>query len=263
MPIKLRCGSCRQLMGVSRSKAGMLVKCPKCGVPVRVPEIEPIEGELAHRRAPSGDAATDSVERDVTAAPAKTREPRTGFLVGAPFETIDDLRPEDIRVEPGIEYTPPPIEQVGEIELGITFEPTPRGRVEASGSGITPSPTAGREFEAQHIEPMPPTPASSQTAAPTHVEPTPQADPVSEVERMRESIFTPRSADVETELPIDVEPPLERDRPIDRDRAIAPRPRDLILPRSVVMAWSLFVLLALAATFLAGLLAGHFIWRVH
>ena len=32
--------------------------------------------------------------------------------------------------------------------------------------------------------------------------------------------------------------------------------------RSVVATWSLFVLLAQALAFLAGLLAGHFIWRV-
>jgi hypothetical protein len=41
------------------------------------------------------------------------------------------------------------------------------------------------------------------------------------------------------------------------------RARDVVLPRSVVLAWSLFVLLALAAAFGAGLLAGHFVWRVH
>ena len=32
------------------------------------------------------------------------------------------------------------------------------------------------------------------------------------------------------------------------------------LPRSVVAAWSLFVLLAQALAFVAGLLAGHYIW---
>jgi hypothetical protein len=43
----------------------------------------------------------------------------------------------------------------------------------------------------------------------------------------------------------------------------ASRARDLVLPRSVVASWSLFVLLAQALAFLAGLLAGHYIWRVH
>lgn len=49
----------------------------------------------------------------------------------------------------------------------------------------------------------------------------------------------------------------------ERERAPAPRPRDINLPRSVVLAWSLFVLLALALAFTAGLLAGHFVWKVH
>jgi hypothetical protein len=41
------------------------------------------------------------------------------------------------------------------------------------------------------------------------------------------------------------------------------RARDVVLPRSVVLAWSLFVLLALALAFGAGLLAGHYIWWVY
>jgi hypothetical protein len=32
------------------------------------------------------------------------------------------------------------------------------------------------------------------------------------------------------------------------------------MPRSAVVAWSLFVLLALVLAFVAGLLAGHFVW---
>lgn len=44
-------------------------------------------------------------------------------------------------------------------------------------------------------------------------------------------------------------------------RATPPaRPGDLVLPRAVVTAWSLFVLLALACAFVAGLLLGHFFW---
>ena len=36
--------------------------------------------------------------------------------------------------------------------------------------------------------------------------------------------------------------------------------RDVVLPRLAVLAWSLFVLLALFLAFLAGLFAGHFLW---
>jgi hypothetical protein len=58
--------------------------------------------------------------------------------------------------------------------------------------------------------------------------------------------------------PIRIEPPT-----LATERMTASRTRDLVLPRSVVASWSLFVLLAQALAFVAGLLAGHFIWRVH
>ncbi len=67
--------------------------------------------------------------------------------------------------------------------------------------------------------------------------------------------------DLMTGVPIEVDTS-RRPSPM---RTIRPpaRPSDLVLPRSVVAAWSLFVLLALALAFTAGLLAGHYVWRVH
>ena len=61
-------------------------------------------------------------------------------------------------------------------------------------------------------------------------------------------------------------PPIRLDAPAlvtARKAPAAARPRDLTLPRSVVASWSLFVLLALLFAFFAGLLAGHYVWRVH
>lgn len=40
MPIKFRCDHCRQFLGISHSKAGMLVDCPTCGRTIRVPDPE-------------------------------------------------------------------------------------------------------------------------------------------------------------------------------------------------------------------------------
>lgn len=45
------------------------------------------------------------------------------------------------------------------------------------------------------------------------------------------------------------------------DREPRGRSRDLILPRGVVAAWSLLVLLAVVAAFGAGVLTGHFVWK--
>jgi uncharacterized integral membrane protein len=43
---------------------------------------------------------------------------------------------------------------------------------------------------------------------------------------------------------------------------MASRPRDVILPRAAVVAWSLFAIVALFLAFVGGLLAGHFLWVV-
>lgn len=40
MPIKFRCQHCRQLLGISRSRAGAVVDCPQCGRSLRVPELD-------------------------------------------------------------------------------------------------------------------------------------------------------------------------------------------------------------------------------
>ena len=41
------------------------------------------------------------------------------------------------------------------------------------------------------------------------------------------------------------------------------RVSEITLPAAVVLAWSLFVLLAIALSFTAGLLMGHFLWKTH
>jgi DNA-directed RNA polymerase subunit RPC12/RpoP len=50
MPIRFRCAYCNQLMGISRRKAGSVVRCPKCAGDIIVPT--PDEGA----RAPEGAA---------------------------------------------------------------------------------------------------------------------------------------------------------------------------------------------------------------
>ncbi len=39
MPIRFRCEHCKQLMSITRKKAGLLTQCPKCGEETRVPEL--------------------------------------------------------------------------------------------------------------------------------------------------------------------------------------------------------------------------------
>lgn len=40
MPIKFRCLHCRQLLGISRSRANAVVDCPRCGRSLRVPGLD-------------------------------------------------------------------------------------------------------------------------------------------------------------------------------------------------------------------------------
>ena len=41
------------------------------------------------------------------------------------------------------------------------------------------------------------------------------------------------------------------------------RVSEVVLPASVVVSWSLFALLGIGLSFVAGLLMGHFLWKVH
>ena len=63
--------------------------------------------------------------------------------------------------------------------------------------------------------------------------------------------------------PVDsVVPPIEIETSSLRAPATEPRIiHEVILPAAVVLAWSVFVLAAIALSFLAGLLVGHFLWR--
>src|SRR5260370_38642428 len=45
MPIRFRCAYCNQLLGISRRKAGTVVRCPTCAGQVVVPNVEAEETE--------------------------------------------------------------------------------------------------------------------------------------------------------------------------------------------------------------------------
>ena len=45
MPVRFRCAYCNQLLGISRRKAGTIVRCPTCAGQVVVPSSEPVAVE--------------------------------------------------------------------------------------------------------------------------------------------------------------------------------------------------------------------------
>jgi len=197
MPLKFRCYRCNQLLGASRSKVGTVISCPKCGSALVVPEPD-----------------------EETAPVARSVKPVLGALTsGGPQDTesILDIRPEDIRVEPGIELLRPDVDE--ELE------------------------TVANDDDADIAnETVAPPPEPEETVVVTKA-PVPVPPPLPEA-----------VPPIQVEVPPDVRPHESYGRT---------RARDVVLPRSVVLAWSLFVLAALALAFGAGLLAGHYVWRVH
>jgi hypothetical protein len=163
-----------------------------------------------------------------------------GTETGVSLESLD-IRVEDIRVEPAVRALYPAM---------------PPSRPERL---VEPAP------EPVHSEPVPPPqpapplvqPDPPPVAAPPVVATESPAVPVAAAER----VPVPPPPTVEQGFPvIRLEPPEPVARP---RRAELARPFDLVLPRSVVASWSLLVLLAVTFAFIAGLLAGHYVWQVH
>jgi hypothetical protein len=227
MPIKFRCYQCNQLLGVSRSRAGKAVNCPKCGTGLVVPDVG---------------------ESPPAAAGSASGEPTPAFLAdvdaGVPIE-LADIRPEDIRVQSEDDWRPPPIATDAPRPASPPAPPTapaPDPEIPSFLASLAPAAGAGSpapydigSYPTPAVAP-PPAPTAAPAAAPGPA--APAADPV-----------VP---------PIRVEPPS-----LVTERMTTIRARDVVLPRSVVATWSLLVLLAQALAFVAGLLAGHYVWRVH
>lgn len=215
-PVRFRCGQCKQLIGVSRSKAGTVVTCPRCQARLVAPEPDD-----DHQGAPVASSSALSPSPISTEAGARSGS--------ASFDDLD-LRVEDIQVEPGVRHLYPTS------EAAATPEDVP-GEVE-----------------------VPPAPSNSDQR--------PEVAPVAYVPTPAPAPLVPPGPPPAV-LP-QVEPPVlpglqldTSERPARPKRAESPRSPDLVVPRGVVGAWSLLVLLAVGFAFVAGLLAGHFLWGVH
>ena len=104
MPIRFRCAYCNQLMGISKRKVGNVVRCPKCGGQVVVPNPE--EGQAADEgpedpNAPAHALEDPELERLLAGVDPKPNSPR-----GAPRhfkspELAFDVEPVDMPAAPG------------------------------------------------------------------------------------------------------------------------------------------------------------------
>ncbi|MCX7422522.1 MAG: hypothetical protein NT013_23665 [Planctomycetia bacterium] len=128
MPIKFRCQHCRQFLGISHLKAGLLVDCPTCGRTIRVPDpegnVEPLpepklnlqDSRLANalnELAALGRGDSFEPESAVVVAEAEneTPKPPTAATIPAPLAPpVPVAAPAPVRVEPPPPPKPVPVE---------------------------------------------------------------------------------------------------------------------------------------------------------
>lgn len=182
----------------------------------------------------------------------KTSSTKSGTVVACPKcgaeLIVPELPPKEMPAE-----EPPPPQSESEPEPGAFLRAlvTTGPRPEATPS----SPQRSGSSETRGAVPASPELSTSPTDFPVVSGPSAGLAP---------SLPTSPSAAVE-DFPIKIEPlPIrpETSARLSAEHSALPRPRDVILPRAAVVGWSMFGLLALVLAFIAGLLAGHFVWVV-
>jgi hypothetical protein len=283
--LKFRCYRCNQLLGATPNKAGSVVTCPKCSAELLIPVPELPAEEGAEVQAPEPSPAPSPAPAQAQArvrpepraaaaqalAAAASERSATATAVKPPLRPAQapaypddlaavlppdliDLRPEDLRVE-------------AEFFESLTRQsPTPEVREPAP---WPPTPAFAPTFEAEpYVSPVPA--ASFIETASSHV-PAPARESQS---------FLIETVDLAPPKPVESPPPVPSQSPLRPEPASlgtaiaiehpailpASEPRritEVVLPASAVLAFSLFALLGIALSFVAGLLLGHFIWTAH
>jgi hypothetical protein len=261
--LKFRCYRCNQLLAVSPSKVGATVSCPKCKADLVVPGMgtlpsggqgPPPKGEPRPRTkdpaaaeaggwAPSEGGTRQGLlaegqGRGDLSSKSPTLPDFLGDLDTAIPADVAELRPEDLRVE-------------AEFFANLTRKPPDANPI--------PTSNASEPISSDLATPPPAPPpipeiATSPWRPPEVFSVVPE--PVAMIPRV--AARSPAFAPVESVVPpIEIETSSLR-APVNQPRIV----HEVILPASVVLAWSLFVLAAIALSFLAGLLVGHFLWRM-
>src|SRR5947207_8927125 len=145
MPIRFRCAYCNQLMGISRRKAGTVVRCPSCSGQVVVPNPSAEPTEKPHEGAsPKPAAQPELFERSnfdelFDDAAGGKRSPVRQVAAAAPHPTPD--LPQALGPAPAARRPEPsgkPLEEAPRSpELAFDVEPVPFSPA-ATGQGIRP-----------------------------------------------------------------------------------------------------------------------------
>jgi hypothetical protein len=248
--LKVRCYRCNQLLAVAPSKAGAVVACPKCKAELLIPRPdnqqpveEPADPAVAALKSGTFPALAPITE-SATTTTGKEEPTSSSYLdeIAAliPPE-VAALRPEDLRVE-------------AEFLGSLTREPTTSATATdpfrfpglSTGPEIAPPPEVG-ESGPVGLSDIPAFATSVVSGGAATIEappPLPISIPVPDPK-----VIVP---------PISIEPDAIRLPSAGEPRSI----REVVLPASVVLAWSLFVLMAVPLAFVAGLMVGHFVWKM-
>jgi hypothetical protein len=299
--IKFRCFQCNTLLGVSPTKAGTIVGCPKCAAELVVPdpnEVGAVPGvagsagpdpdsdpgqlfrNLIEGRPPAGrgaEAAPEALPTMESPPPFLTGPAPSATEGGSPFAFLQGQEPESLRAESAtrkVKATPsrPRTESV-------PFPPLSSAEPPAT-APASPSTSPLAFLQAAESAPVQAEPATAQDQSPL-VDGTPRRAKSVPMQTEPVSPPLPAAPTPATETPasdlsfsaIQVEPAPLREPPpppvpplrvqppgVVADRATAVRRNDVILPRTAVVLWSFFVLVALVVSFAAGMLAGRFVW---
>jgi hypothetical protein len=265
--LKFRCYRCNQLLAVAPSKAGSVVSCPKCQADLLIPAGEPrakgdgvnrarveaearsgVETEAAPVREVNPRTRADAAAILGSSQPAPKAAPNRGFMeeiAGAIPPDLADLRPEDLRVEAeffeSLTRPPPPSTIVDPTPWPVPEPSAPPSSIPEPLSPAAPFAPGVQTTEA--IQPSGPSPEPEETGERA-------GGPPERPSRPEET--RPIGPQIEIEPPSILPPGTE-----------IRRVSEVVLPASVVLAWSLFVLAGIASAFAAGLMMGHFLWKTH
>jgi hypothetical protein len=238
--LKFRCYQCNQLLASAPGKAGSIVSCPRCKADLVVPASDSpaaADPEASPVGRPSGRV-------EATHMPTKAAVPSglDEMAANIPADLID-LRPEDLRVE-------------AEFFQSLTRAPDPTNQAApapwAAPEPAVPFPSIETGFPAASATALP----AIETAAPSFAstDRRPEFPSVFPSLAPNAPLLAPASPVVP---PIEIEPPSL----LPPNREFRPV-HEVVLPASAVLAWSLFGLIGIATSFLAGLMVGHYFWRM-
>lgn len=233
--LKFRCYQCNQLLASPPGKAGSIVSCPRCKAELVVPPPESA-GPAEPRSGPVGKSSGRATS---TLAPPRAPVPSDIDEIAAAIPAdLADLRPEDLRVE--AEFFKSLTR-----EPDTTRDPAPFATAAEESVTLIPPPDAGPRAAPVSVYPEVGS-AAAHTPAPETPAPVPWLAPPAPAIKPN-----PEVPNIEIEHP-SILPSNRETRPL----------HEVVLPASVVLAWSLFGLIGIATSFLAGLMIGHYFWKM-